>query len=120
MPFDYTLTNDPPLVVIRGHGPVDSTMWLGTLQKLLLDARFAAGMPILVDLSETDDAPGPGGGVIIARHCLHLIPQSRGAVVTRTPVIFGFARQVGGLAEDRVRAFTTLADAVEWLGVKRA
>jgi hypothetical protein len=116
MPFDYTLGSDPPLVVIRGHGVVDSTMWLEALRRMLLDARFVPGIPILVDVSETEDAPG--SGVMIARHCLHLIPGSRGAIFTRTPGVFGFARPAGAAPEDRVRAFTTLTDAIEWLGLK--
>jgi hypothetical protein len=116
MPFDYTLGSDPPLVMIRGYGTVDSTMWLETLRKMLLDARFVPGMPILVDVSDADDAPG--SDILIARHCLHLIPRSRGAIFTRTPGIFGFGRQPGAQAEDRVRAFATLTDAMEWLGLK--
>ena len=116
MPFEYTLGSDPPLVVIRGHGTVDSTMWLEALRRMLLDARFVPGMPILVDVSETDEAPE--SAILIARHCLHLIPRSRGAVFTRTPGIFGFTRQPGSRTEDRVRAFATLTDAIEWLGLK--
>jgi hypothetical protein len=117
MPFEYSFTDDPPLVVIRGWGPVDSTMWLDALRTMLLDARFVAGTPILVDVSETEEAPG-FAGLLIARHSLHMIPRSRGAFFTRRPVVFGFARHVGGPADDRVRAFTTLTDAIEWLGVK--
>ena len=118
MPFDYTLGSDPPLVVIRGHGEVDSTMWLEALRRMLLDARFVPGIPILVDVSETEN--GAGSGIMIARHCLHLIPRSRGAIFTRTPGTFGFAREAGASPEDRVRAFATLNDAIEWLGLKRS
>jgi hypothetical protein len=119
MPFEYVVANDPPHVVIRGHGRVDSTMWLDALRTMLLDTRFVAGMPILVDVSEADAAPA-GESVMIARQSLRLIPRSRGAFFTRTPVVFGFARDVAEATEDRVRAFTTLTDALEWLGVKRA
>jgi hypothetical protein len=116
MPFDYTLGSDPPLVVIRGHGAVDSTMWLEALRRMLLDARFVPGIPILVDVTETKN--GRGSGIMIARHCLHLIPRSRAAIFTRTPGTFGFPRQATASPEDRVRAFTTLTDAIEWLGLK--
>ena len=118
MPFEYTLGSDPPLVVIRGHGTVDSTMWLEALRRMLLDARFVPGTPILVDFSETEEAPG--SDILIARHCLHLIPRSRGAIFTRTPANFGVARQPGTRTDDRVRAFATLTDAIKWLGLERS
>lgn len=118
MPFTYSLRVDPPsLVILHGHGRVDSTMWLKALRAMLLDGRFVIGMPILVDVSETDDVPGNRESIVIVRHCLQLIPRSRAAVLTRRPCLYGFTRDGDKRANDRVRAFKALTDAIEWLDV---
>ena len=115
MPFEYEIAGDPPVVIIRGVGVVDLEMWQATMQRVLADARFSEGLPILVDVTQVGSPPKPGEAAIAAIRWRAMTPKSRGAIVAARETEYAAARQVEHITGGRIRAFTDVASAMAWL-----
>ncbi len=116
MSFTHSFQREPsPFVLLRAVGALNLVLWADAMRQVIADRTFRDTMPILLDAMDAAEPPPPSEAVIIARIWRLLSPRSRGAIVARDGAMFGAARLVEESSEDRVRAFTELPTALQWL-----
>jgi hypothetical protein len=115
VPFTYSISEHPPLAVVRAEGEVDMAGWNAVMSEVVHHPQFSSRMPILLDARQVAHPPAPGEAAIIAIRWRALAPRSRGAIVTTGGGELEAARQVEEITDHRLRAFTDLDAAREWL-----
>ena len=125
MALFYEVDVESRLVVLT-CGDVSLERWRRTMIQVIADARFRRGFGILVDCRTATRAPVTQevfGVVDFLSTRRDDLGQSRWAVVVEEPAGYGMARMTAAIAESaglELRAFRTVGEAREWLGVRVA
>jgi hypothetical protein len=116
MPFTYSFAKTlPGIVVLRARGEANVVLWAAAMRYIIADSAFRQTTPIVLDVTDALGAPTLEDVVVIAQIWRLLTPRSRGAIVAPDAEQLRIARQIEQLSEGRVRAFTDVQAAVEWL-----
>ncbi len=116
MPFTYSFSNTlSRVVVLRASGDANVVLWATAMRYIVADRAFRQTTPIVLDVTEACGAPTSEEIVVVAQIWRLMTPQSLGAIVAADDDKLRIARQIEQLSEGRVRAFTDVQAAVEWL-----
>ena len=114
MPFEYVVSSEPPLAIMRGFGVVNAAMWHDALQHLTADPLFRSDIRIVIDITDVVTSL-ERFAERMAIDWLELAPNSRGGIVTGTGLAFEVAREVETMTGHRLRVFTDADAAFGWL-----
>lgn len=122
MPIDYRIDDSQKTVWTVSDGQVTDVDLLGMYSRMRADVGFRADYNELCDFTSASD-------VQISTHVVRRLAletpfagEARHAIVASGPVVYGLARMYQAYVEsggqDRVRVFTDLKAAADWLGVE--
>jgi hypothetical protein len=99
------------------HVHPTSRNWTRLMDEILKDPRFVPGMSFLFDKREVGATPDNAYAEAVARYFReHRDQIGRCAVLVKGLLAYGMARVCDGYcADDRVRSFTDVHEAEEWL-----
>jgi hypothetical protein len=115
MPWSYAIEHDPsPVVVVRADGVSSRDEWVATLAAVNEDPR-CADLDVMIDATAMANLPEPGRGPAILEDINAWLPERRVAFVARKDALYGMGRQIELLSDERLAAFRTVSDGLDWL-----
>lgn len=122
MPSDYRIDDSQKTIWTVSDGQVTDVDLLGMYSRMRADVGFCADYNELCDFTRASD-------VQISTHVVRrlaletpFVKEARHAIVASGPVVYGLARMYQAYVEsggqERVRVFTDLKAAADWLGVE--